>query len=81
VTIERRADLVAVVLYGLGIAAGVVSIFYRPFVFAPAGVLLILVAVVMSANNRRLATASLAFVALGWMIGASIAIWDSNPLY
>jgi hypothetical protein len=78
---QRPADVVAAALSVLGVAAGIVSIFYRPFLFAPPGLLLACIAIVMSAKNRRLAGLACAVISVGWLIGASIAVWDSNPLY
>jgi hypothetical protein len=81
VNTARPVDLAAVVLYGLTLAASVIELFYLPFLFGALGLLLALVAVVASAGNRRLAGAAFFAVGLGFMIGASIAVWNSNPLY
>jgi hypothetical protein len=81
VNTRRPADLIAVILYSLGAAAGIAAIFIWPFLFAPIGLLLVLVAVVLSANNRRLSGAAITVVIFGFLIGASIAIWHSKALY
>jgi len=58
-----------------------VELFYRPFRFGPIGALLVLIAVVMSTKHRRLGTIAIAAVGVCWVIGASVAVWHSNPLY
>jgi hypothetical protein len=77
----RPADLVALVLYIAALAAAIVELFYLPFLFGPLGLLLVVVAVMTSASNRRLAGAAFLALGLGFVIGASIAVWYSNPLY
>jgi hypothetical protein len=78
---ERGADLVAVALCFVGMAAGVVAVFYLPFLFAPIGLLLVLIAVVLSAGNRGLERVAVTVVALGAFVGAAIAVWNSSSLY
>jgi hypothetical protein len=78
---SKRLDNGAVVLYALGLAAAVVELFYHPFQFGPIGALLVLIAVVMSTKHRRLGTFAIAAVGVCWLIGASVAVWYSNPLY
>jgi hypothetical protein len=74
-------DVVSFVLYVLAIAAAVVSIFYRPFLFGPVGALCAMSALIMSTQNRRLGSIAVSVVVVFWLIGASYAVWNSNPLY
>ena len=59
----------------------IVALFYRPFLFGPLGLILGLPGLVMGTRERRLSLAAIGAVGLFWLIGASIAIWYSNPLY
>jgi len=74
-------DLVSGVLSAIGILGAVVELFYRPFGVGPVSFVLVLIGLVMSSKHRRLSAVALAAVGLCFMIGASIAVWDSNPLY
>ena len=66
---------------GVALVAGLVELFYKPFLFAPIGVLLLLAGTIASGRYRRL-TATAAFViAICFVIGAAIAVWDSRALY
>ena len=78
---DRPTDLVAGILAALGFFAGVLELFYRPFRVAPVALLIVLTALVMSSKHRRLTATATAAVGIGFLIGASIAVWDSNPLY
>jgi hypothetical protein len=81
VSAERPADIAALVLYFLGIAGGIAAIIHWPFLFTPIGLLLVLIGIVASPANRQIARAAVVVLVLGFMIGASIAVWNSNPLY
>ena len=74
-------DTAATVLFALAIACAIVSLFYRPFLFGPLGLLIAMPGLVMGSRERRLSMAAMGAVGLFWLIGASIAIWYSNPLY
>jgi hypothetical protein len=76
-----RMHGVANTLYVLALAAAVVELFFRPFLFGPVGLLLALTATVMNAGDKRLGRIAVAAVGVCWLIGASITIWYSNPLY
>jgi hypothetical protein len=78
---SARLDASATVLYVLALASTIVGLFYRPFLFGPVGTLFVLVGLVSSTKHQRLGRLAIGAVGLGWLIGASIAIWYSNPLY
>jgi hypothetical protein len=78
---RRSRDAVAVALLCFGFVVGVVELFYRPFALAPFGFLAVLVGSAITAKHRRLGLAAVAVVGLCFLIGASIAVWNSNPLY
>lgn len=74
-------DAVSTALYAIGLAAGIVELFFRPFLFGPIGVLVLLVAALMSGKNHRLGVTAAFVVATCFVIGAGIAVWGSHPLY
>jgi hypothetical protein len=78
---SRPVDAVAGALLGVGLVAAVIELFYRPFGVGPVGFLSVLIASGISARHRRLGAAAVGIVVLCFMIGASIAIWDSRALY
>jgi hypothetical protein len=81
ISAEGPLDRAAVALYALALAAAVLELFYLPFLFGPIGLLLAAVGTVMSGSNRRFAAGVFFSVALGFLIGASIAVWYSRALY
>ena len=48
-----RSDTVAGALFVVGLLAGVVELFFRPFIFAPVGLLAVLTGSMMSGKYRR----------------------------
>lgn len=74
-------DMVSGILSAIGIAGAVLELFYRPFGVGPVAFVLVMIGIVMSSKHRRLSSLALAAVGVCFMIGASIAVWDSNPLY
>jgi hypothetical protein len=78
---SRVTDTVADALLALGVVAGVVELFYRPFGTGPIGVIAVLIGSAIGTKRRGLGLAVTAFVALCFLIGASIAIWNSRALY
>jgi hypothetical protein len=75
-----KRDSVAALFAALAAACGIVSIITRPFLFAPIGLLLLLVSVKLTADRRWTAPAA-AIVTLGGLAGAAIAAGFSHPLY
>ena len=74
-------DTAATVVLVLALVCAIVSLFYLPFLFGPLGLLLAMPGLVMGARERRLSLYGMGAVGLFWVIGASIAVWYSNPLY
>jgi hypothetical protein len=74
-------DMVAAVLLGISAILGVVTIFYRPFGVGVVALFIAIVAITISAKHRALGLYVTGGVTLCWIIGASIAVWDSNSLY
>ena len=78
---SQPVDRAAGVLLALGVVAGVVELFYLPFGIGPIAFLAVLIGSAISSKHRRLGLAATAFVALCFLVGASIAVWDSHALY
>jgi hypothetical protein len=60
---------------------GFLELAYRPFRLAPAALLVALVAAVMSRQQQRLVGLAVAVILVCFVVGASIAVWLSRPLY
>jgi hypothetical protein len=72
---------VAGILAGLALAAGVVQIFFLPFVFGLAGFLAVVIAIVMSPRYRGLYSAATVVIGVGFVVGTTIAVLADNALY
>jgi len=77
----RPADAVAGVMAAGALFLGVFELFYRPFRLAPAAVILILAATVMSKDQQRLIMLALAIVGICFVVGAALQVWTNHPLY
>jgi hypothetical protein len=60
---------------------GVFELFYRPFRLAPAAVILLLIATVMSRDWHRLIKVGFATVGICFIAGAAIQLLTHHPLY
>ncbi len=69
------------VLIVVALIAGVIEIFFRPFAIAPAAFFFALIGISISMRHRRLGLYVIFAITLFFVIGASVAVWDSNPLY
>ena len=78
---SRPIDLAAGVLLVLGVVAGVVELFYLPFGIGPIAFLAVLIGSAISSKYRRFGLGATGFVTLCFLVGASIAVWDSHALY
>ncbi len=74
-------DTIAMVLLIIAALGGIVAIFYKPFGFGPVALLLAIVAITISAKHRALGLWVTGGVTLLWLVGASIAVWESNALF
>ena len=77
----RARDSVAA---GFAAVAGILALGamgFRPFALEPAAALLVLAATIMTDRHKKLITISTIAVGFGFVIGASIAVAGSHPLY
>lgn len=60
---------------------GFIELFYRPFRLAPAAVILLLIATVMSKRQQRLIGLAFAVVGVCFVVGAALQVLSKHPLY
>jgi hypothetical protein len=74
-------EAVAGLLAASALFLGVMELLYRPFRLAPAALILLLVATVMSTTHQRLIRWAFAAVGIGFVVGAALQILTHHPLY
>jgi hypothetical protein len=77
----RAPDAIAGLLAAFALFLGVMELFYRPFRLAPAALILLLVATVMSRRQQRLTAFSTAIVGICFVAGAALQVITNHPLY
>ena len=77
----RPAEAVAGFLAASGLFLGVMELFYRPFRLAPAALVLLLAATVMSTQQQRLIKLGFAAVGICFIAGAALQVVTHHPLY
>jgi hypothetical protein len=73
--------VVAGLLASSAIFIGLLELFYRPFRLAPAAVILLLIATVMSTRQQKLISIGFAVVGICFVVGAALQVWTKHPLY
>jgi hypothetical protein len=77
----RPSEAVAGLLASLAIFAGALELVYRPFRLAPAALLLVLVATVMSRDQPRIIPLAYVVIGVCFVAGAALQILTHHPLY
>jgi hypothetical protein len=77
----RPAEAVAGLLAAGALFLGGFELFYRPFRLAPAALIMLIIATVMSREQQRLIKLAYAAVGIGFVAGAAIQILTHHPLY
>jgi len=77
----RPAEAIAGLLAASALFLGLLELAYRPFRLAPAAVLLLLVATVMSTSQQRLIRIAFAVVGVCFVAGAALQLLTHHPLY
>ncbi|HEX7082766.1 MAG TPA: hypothetical protein VF186_01480 [Gaiellaceae bacterium] len=77
----RPAEAVAGLLAACALFLGVTELFYRPFRLAPAALILLLVATVMSREHQRLIGLATAIVGICFVAGAALQVVTHHPLF
>jgi predicted membrane protein len=78
---ERPAEIAAGYLAAISLAASAIAIVYRPVRLAPFAILVALVAAAMAGRGSRLPALAVAFATLAWLVGMTIAVLTSRPIY
>jgi uncharacterized membrane-anchored protein len=74
-------DTLSLVLIVIALIASVVGVFFRPFLFALPALVITMVGVSVSNKYQRLGVITAVTITVLFVIGASIAVWYSRPLY
>jgi hypothetical protein len=77
----RPGEAIAGLLAASAIFLGVMELLYRPFRLAPAAVILLLVATVLSTQQQRLVKIGFATVGVCFVAGAALQLLTHHPLY
>ena len=75
------ADTLSIVLIAIAFVLAIIEIFYKPFIFALPALVITMVGIRVSDKYRRLGMFAVYAIILGFLIGASFAVWDSRALY
>jgi hypothetical protein len=77
----RPVEAVAGLLAAGALFLGAMELVYRPFRMAPAALILLLVATVMTTQQQRLVRLGFAVVGVCFVAGAAIQVLTHHPLY
>jgi fucose 4-O-acetylase-like acetyltransferase len=77
----RPADTVAGFLAAASIFVSVAAIFWHPLRLVIVSIVLALIAAGMSRRHARLAGVAVGIGALGWLLGMTLAVITSHPLW
>ena len=77
----RPGEAIAGLLAASSIFLGLMELLYRPFRLAPAALILLLIATVMSTEHQRLIKIGFATVGICFVVGATLQILTHHPLY
>jgi hypothetical protein len=77
----RPGEAIAGLLAASAIFLGAMELLYRPFRLAPAALILLLVATVMSTQQQRLIRIGFATVGICFVAGAALQLLTHHPLY
>jgi hypothetical protein len=77
----RPSETVAGFLASAALFVSLIGTVYRPVRVIPAATIVALIAVAMGGRHQRLAAFAVAVCAIAWVVGMTIAVTTSNPLY
>jgi len=78
---DTPAELVAGFLSSMAIAVAAIGVAYKPVRLIPAAFVLAVVAAGIGGPHRRLAAVAVGVATVAFVVGMTIAVWTSNPLY
>jgi hypothetical protein len=74
-------DVVSLVLLAIAAICAIVGLIKDPFLFGPIALFLSIIAISISVKRRAIGIFITFGVTLCWIVGAAIAVWQSNALY
>ncbi|HEX4525669.1 MAG TPA: hypothetical protein VH108_02910 [Gaiellaceae bacterium] len=77
----RPGETVAGLLAAGALFLGAFELFYRPVRLAPAALIMLVVATLMSRDQQGLIKLAYAAVGIGFVVGAAIQVITHHPLY
>jgi membrane-bound ClpP family serine protease len=77
----RPGEAIAGLLAASAIFLGFMELLYRPFRLAPAALILLIIATVMSTQQQRLIKVGYATVGICFVAGAALQLLTHHPLY
>lgn len=77
----RPGEAIAGLLAASAIFLGFMELLYRPFRLAPAALILLIIATVMSTQQQRLIKFGFATVGICFVAGAALQLLTHHPLY
>jgi hypothetical protein len=77
----RPAEAVAGLLAAGALFLGGFELLYRPFRLAPAALIMLVAATIMSREQQGLIKVAYAAVGIGFVVGAAIQVLTHHPLY
>lgn len=77
----RPVEAVAGLMAAGALFLGFFELFYRPFRLAPAALILLLIATVMTQRQQRLVGFAFAVVGICFVAGAALQVLTKHPLY
>ncbi len=77
----RPAEAVAGLLAAGALFLGAFELLYRPFRLAPAALIMLVAATIMSREQQGLIKVAYAAVGIGFVVGAAIQVLTHHPLY
>jgi hypothetical protein len=75
------SEAVAGLLATIAIFLGGLELLYRPFRLAPAALILVIIATVMSREQPRVIPVAYAMIGICFIVGATLQILTHHPLY
>jgi hypothetical protein len=80
---DRRppSEAVAGLLASLAVFVGALELVYRPFRLAPAALILVIIATVMSREQPKVIPVAYAMIGICFITGATLQILTHHPLY
>jgi len=77
----RPREVIAGFLAAAALFLGAMELLYRPFRLAPAALILLLIATVMSAEQQKLIRLGFVVVGVCFIVGAALQVLTHHPLY